>query len=57
MSSRKVKSASASASASKPDIIPEKCIEDIYKKKTLHEHILSTPDTYIGSGECDNKEM
>ena len=33
MSSRKVKSASASASASKPDIIPEKCIEDIYKKK------------------------
>lgn len=32
-------------------------IEDIYKKKTHHEHILSTPDTYIGSVEPDTKSM
>lgn len=32
-------------------------VEDIYKKKTHHEHILSTPDTYIGSTEPDTKTM
>ncbi len=32
-------------------------VEDIYKKKTHHEHILSTPDTYIGSAESDTKTM
>jgi DNA topoisomerase-2 len=32
-------------------------VEDIYKKKTHHEHILSTPDTYIGSAEPDTKPM
>jgi hypothetical protein len=32
-------------------------IEDIYKKKTQHEHILTLPDTYIGSVESDTKEM
>jgi len=32
-------------------------VEDIYKKKTHHEHILSTPDTYIGSVEPDTKTM
>ncbi len=32
-------------------------VEDIYKKKTHHEHILSTPDTYIGSAEADTKTM
>lgn len=32
-------------------------VEDIYKKKTHHEHILSTPDTYIGSTEADTKTM
>ena len=32
-------------------------VEDIYKKKTHHEHILSTPDTYIGSAEADTKPM
>ena len=35
----------------------ELTIEEIYKKKTHHEHILSTPDTYIGSAESDTKEM
>ena len=28
-------------------------IEDKYKKKTLHQHILDLPDTYIGSVEND----
>jgi DNA topoisomerase-2 len=32
-------------------------IEDIYKKKTLHQHILSAPDTYIGSASCSSEEM
>ena len=32
-------------------------VEDIYKKKTHHEHILSSPDTYIGSAEPDTKPM
>ena len=35
----------------------ELTVEDIYKEKTHHEHILSAPDTYIGSAECDMKEM
>ena len=30
-------------------------IEEKYKKKTHHEHILSIPDTYIGSVSCDLK--
>lgn len=32
-------------------------IEEQYKKKSHHEHILDLPDTYIGSIEVDNKEM
>ena len=28
-------------------------IEDIYKKKTQHQHALQLPDTYIGSVESD----
>jgi DNA topoisomerase-2 len=32
-------------------------IEDVYKKKTLHEHILSTPDTYIGTSTPDDVSM
>ena len=32
-------------------------IEEKYKKKTHHEHILSIPDTYIGSVSCDLKCM
>ena len=32
-------------------------VEDIYKKKTHHEHILSSPDTYIGSSDSDTKSM
>ncbi len=32
-------------------------IEDIYKKKTHHEHILSHSDTYIGSVQVDEKMM
>ena len=35
----------------------EKTIEDIYKKKSQHEHILSEPGMYIGSIESDQKEM
>jgi DNA topoisomerase-2 len=31
-------------------------IEDIYQKKTHHEHVLTLPDTYIGSIEPDNLE-
>ncbi|AYV75735.1 MAG: DNA gyrase/topoisomerase IV [Terrestrivirus sp.] len=34
-----------------------KTIEEIYKKKTHHEHILTMPDTYIGSVSSDLKEM
>ena len=29
-------------------------IDDVYKKKTLHEHILTLPDTYIGSTKPDD---
>lgn len=35
----------------------ELTIEEIYKQKTLHEHILSAPDTYIGSASCSIEEM
>lgn len=35
----------------------DQTVEQIYKKKTLHEHILSAPDTYIGSAECSSEEM
>lgn len=31
----------------------EQTIEEIYQKKTHHEHILHSPDTYIGSVEKD----
>ncbi len=29
-------------------------IEEQYKKKSLHQHILDLPDTYIGSVQCDS---
>lgn len=32
-------------------------IEDIYKKKNLHQHIIDLPDTYIGSINVDKKMM
>ncbi len=32
-------------------------IEDMYKSKTLHEHILSAPDTYIGTSLVDEVRM
>ena len=32
-------------------------IEDVYKKKTLHEHILTAPDTYIGTTKVDEVRM
>ena len=35
----------------------ELSIEEIYKKKTHHEHILQIPDTYIGSVSSDLKCM
>ena len=34
-------------------IIP-KSIEEQYKRKSLHQHMLDLPDTYIGSVEKDN---
>lgn len=33
--------------------VSEPTVEEIYKKKTLHRHILDLPDTYIGSVEQD----
>jgi DNA topoisomerase II len=35
----------------------EKKIEDIYIKMSPHEHILTLPDTYIGSVEPDKNDM
>lgn len=32
-------------------------IEKTYKQKSLHDHILTMPDTYIGSIDADQKEM
>jgi len=32
-------------------------VEDMYKKKSHHEHILSIPDTYIGTVQPDEKAM
>lgn len=32
-------------------------IEKKYTKKSLHEHILSLPDTYIGSNKLDKQEL
>jgi DNA topoisomerase-2 len=32
-------------------------IEEIYQKKTHHQHVLDIPDTYIGSPDLDIKEM
>jgi DNA topoisomerase-2 len=32
-------------------------IEEQYKKKSLHQHILDLPDTYIGSVQCDSIDI
>jgi DNA topoisomerase II len=34
-----------------------KAVEDIYKEKTLHEHIATMPDTYVGSVKADKREI
>ena len=34
-----------------------KTIEELYKKKTHHEHILSLPDSYLGSVEPESQIM
>jgi len=34
-----------------------KTVEEIYRKKTQHEHILLRPDTYVGSTEQQSQEM
>jgi DNA topoisomerase II len=47
-SSKKIKS---------PKVAEEATIEEQYTKKTLHEHILSIPDTWIGSVKEDMTEM
>jgi DNA topoisomerase-2 len=43
--------------SSKPKSINEPAIEELYKKKSHHEHVLTMPDSYIGSVESDIKEM
>ena len=35
----------------------EPTIEERYKKKSLHRHILDLPDTYIGSVQKDNSSL
>lgn len=35
----------------------ETSIEDIYKKKDVHQHVLSEPDMWMGSTHIDKKEM
>lgn len=35
----------------------ERAIEEIYQKKTQHEHILIRPDTYIGSVQFDKQQL
>ena len=35
----------------------ERAIEDIYQKKTQHEHIMIRPDTYIGSLNYDKQSL
>ncbi|AYV80940.1 MAG: DNA gyrase/topoisomerase IV [Harvfovirus sp.] len=35
----------------------ELTVEEKFKKKSLHEHILLLPDSYIGSVKPDNREM
>jgi hypothetical protein len=35
----------------------QRAVEDVYKKQTQHEHILSRPDTYIGSVEPETETM
>ena len=32
-------------------------IEEQFKKKSLHQHILDLPDTYIGSVQCDTLDL
>jgi DNA topoisomerase-2 len=36
---------------------PTKTVEELYTGKTLHEHILSAPDTYIGTSIVDDVTM
>ena len=35
----------------------EREIEEIYQKKTQHEHIMLRPDTYIGSIQFDKQHL
>lgn len=41
----------------KKDKKQEMTVEEKYKKKTTHEHILTLPDTWIGSIQADNMNM
>ena len=38
-------------------MVIKKSIEEIYQKKTQHEHILLRPDTYVGSIERTKQEF
>ena len=42
----------SSKTKTKKDIVPS--IEEQYKKKSLHQHVLDLPDTYIGSVQTDS---
>ena len=38
-------------------MVNQKTIEEIYQKKSQHEHILLRPDTYVGSIEPTESEF
>lgn len=50
-----VEEVEASSSKAKPQ--KEKTVEEVYKKKSQHEHILLRPDTYVGSVEPLKEKM
>jgi len=45
------------AAAASPKKAPKKKLEDVYKKMTQREHILTRPDTYVGSIETTTERM
>jgi DNA topoisomerase-2 len=57
--SEKVKSLSKSSKTSKTSKTKKvgKSLEDVYKRKTHHQHILDLPDTYIGSTRSTDANM
>ena len=43
--------------SAKKNVTTEKTVEEIYKKKELHQHILDRPDSYIGSRKSKTDKM